>query len=145
MKCKTIHKKLIFFLDGDLPAKEMEQMKLHLSECSDCFTFAEEMKKTLAILESEKSPETTPFFYTRLKVKLENKAIKQNRISLNPVWAGILQPALFSILLIAGIYSGIKIGQTSTLNTKYTSYTEQEIIPYLDEMETETIETFLMK
>jgi hypothetical protein len=145
MKCKTLHKKLIFFLDGDLSAEEMEQMRLHLSECNDCATFAEDMKKTLAILEFEKSPEVNPFFYTRLKTKLENQTIKQDRISLNPVWARILQPSLFSVLLIAGIYSGIKIGQTSTVNSKYASYTEKEIIPYLDEMETETIETFLMK
>jgi hypothetical protein len=33
MKCKTLHKKLIFFLEGDLPEKEAQEIKIHLNEC----------------------------------------------------------------------------------------------------------------
>lgn len=145
MKCKTLQMKIIFFLEGDLPAEEMVQMKLHLSECNDCAAFAEEMKKTLAVLENEKSPAVNPFFYTRLKAKMENRASAQNQLYRNPFFAKILQPAFFSILLIVGIYIGIKIGQPSTVDTNYIVYSEQEIIPYLNEMKNETIETFLME
>jgi hypothetical protein len=45
--------------------------------------------------------------------------------------------------LIAGIYAGIKIGQPATSTTSV--YVEQDLIPYLDEMKNETIETFLME
>ena len=145
MKCKTLHKKIIFFIEGELPAKEMEQIKLHLSECTDCAAFAEEMKKTFALLESEKSPAVNPFFYTRLKAKIENRAEAENEKYSNPVWVKILQPAFFSVLLIAGIYSGIKIGQPVVKKGEPVVYAEQQIIPYLDEMENERIETFLMK
>ena len=145
MKCKTLHKKLIFFLEGELPAKEMEQIRLHLSECHDCAAFAEEMKKTFAFLESEKSPAINPFFYTRLKAKIENLADAENEKYRNPGWVKILQPAFFSVLLIAGIYSGIKIGQPVVKKGEPVVYAEQQIIPYLDEMENESIETFLMK
>jgi len=146
MECKSLHKKIIFFLDGELPADEMQQMKLHLSECNDCAAFAAEMKKTFAILEIEKSQVLNPFFFTRLKAKMENQAAEQRNEVFSPsIWVRILQPAFFSVLLIAGIYSGIKIGQPAVNKTDSLVYTEAEMIPYLNEMESETIEGFLLK
>lgn len=145
MKCKTLHKKIIFFLDGELPVAEMAQMKIHLSECSDCAAFAEEMRRTLEVLTSEKSLEVNPFFYTRLKAKMENRASIQNELFRRPVFVKILQPTFFSLLLIAGIYTGIKIGQPSSVNSGSAIYAEYEIIPYLNEMETEAIEIFLIE
>lgn len=145
MKCKTLHKHIIFFLDGELPALEMDQMKAHLSECKECAAFVEEMRKTLEVITSEKSPSVNPFFYTRLKAKMENRAGIQNELFKRPVFAKILQPAFFSLLLIAGIYTGIKIGQPAVVNSGSAIYAEQEIIPYLNEMENESIETFLME
>lgn len=144
MKCSTIHKKLIFFLEGDLPATETKQIKLHISECKDCAAFAKEMEKTFAVLESEKSPAANPFFYSRLKAKMENRASEQNPIYRRPVLAKILQPAFFSLLLFVGIYSGIKIGQPSPLDVLEISYSVQDI-PMLNEMEAEPIEAFLME
>lgn len=145
MRCKTLHKKIIFFLDGELSAHEMEQMKVHLLECNECSAFAEDMKKTLGVLETEKSHEINPFFYTRLKAKIENRASAQNERFRRPVFARILQPAIFSILLIAGIYSGIKIGKPVSGEMNFVTYSNQEIIPYLNEMKTESIEAFLME
>jgi hypothetical protein len=145
MKCKNLHKDLIFFLEGDLPAKEMEQIQIHLAECDSCAAFAEDMKVTLGILEVEKSPAVNPFFYTRLKAKLENRESEKLQIFRRPVFARILQPVMFSILLVIGIYSGIKIGQPSPVKVYSTEMFEQDAIPYLNEMETESIETFLME
>jgi hypothetical protein len=145
MKCKTIHSKIIFYLDGDLALDEMELIKLHLSECNDCAAFAGELSKSMAILESEKSPKINPFFYSRLKAKLENQKSKQNEIYRGPILIKVLQPAFFSILLFAGIYAGIKIGQPANSNTISGIYAEQDLIPYLNEMKNETIETFLME
>ncbi len=145
MKCKTIHSKIIFYLDGELALDEMEQIKLHLSQCNDCAAFAGELSKSMAILESEKSPKINPFFYTRLKAKLENQESGQNEIYRRPVLIRILQPAFFSILLFVGIYGGIKIGQPANSTATSGIYAEQDLIPYLDEMKNETIETFLME
>lgn len=145
MKCKTIHSKIIFYFDGDLAPDEMEQIKLHLSQCADCAAFAGELSKSMAILESEKSPKINPFFYTRLKAKLENQQIGQNEIYRRPILLRALQPVFFSILLFVGIYAGIKIGQPSNSSASSAIYAEQDLIPYLDEMKNETIETFLME
>jgi anti-sigma factor RsiW len=145
MECKTIHKELIFFLEGDLPSEKAGQIEMHLNECSACAAFAEEMKETLGILEAEKSPAVNPFFYTQLKAKLENRESAEPAFFKRVVLAQVLQPALFSILLIIGIYSGIKIGQPSPVKVFSTTQFKQDAVPYFNEMKTESIETFLME
>lgn len=145
MKCKTLHKKIIFFLEGELPEKEMDLVKTHLSECNTCASFAIEMKKTLGILEAEKYPVVNPFFYTQLKAKLENQESEQQLILKRPVLLRVLQPAVFSVLLIIGIYAGVKIGQPSSFQPISAPSTGQDIVSYLNEMDSETIEGFLME
>ena len=144
MNCKTLHTKIIFFLEGELPAWEMEEVKIHLERCPDCDVFADEMKKTLTVLQNDKLQNVNPFFYTRVKARLENQAEENVAVRRNPVLVRILQPALFSLLLLGGIYAGIKIGQPAKINSGNNVYTENEMIPYLNEMEAETIENFLM-
>lgn len=145
MKCRTIHKNLIFFLEGDLPEKETEQIKVHLSGCKQCAAFAEDMKKTLGIIEKEKAIETNPFFYTRLKAKLESPAEAEKVPLWKPVLVKVVQPVFFSVLLMAGIYTGFKIGTPLRVNTAAANYPTEEILPYLNEMKSEPIEEFLME
>ena len=143
MQCKTIHKKLIFFLEDELPEKEMNAIKVHLDGCVDCKAFASELQKTLAIIEDEKQFEVNPFFYTRVKAKLKNRESVQQPFW-QPILVKVLQPAFFTILLIIGIYSGIKITQPIE-NSVTQSQNEIEMIPFLNEMSNEPIEAFLME
>jgi predicted anti-sigma-YlaC factor YlaD len=145
MNCKTLHTKIIFFNEGSLPSWEMEEIKIHLENCSDCVAFANEMKKTFAVIENEKIPQLNPFFYTRVKARLENQAENVALARQTPVLVRILQPAMFSLLLLAGIYTGIKIGQPAKVNTNIPVFAENEVVPYFNEMETEAIENFLME
>lgn len=145
MNCNTLHTRIIFFTEGSLPQNEMEEIRSHLEKCPDCAAFAEEMKKTLIILQNDKLQEVNPFFYTRVKARLENQAAEKVAVQQSPVFVRILQSAFFSLLLVAGIYTGIKIGQPEKIHTNSSVYIEDEMIPYLNEMETETIENFLME
>jgi len=145
MNCNSIHKKLIFFLDGDLTVKEAEEVSAHLAQCGKCAAFAEDMKRTLGIVELEKSPEVNPFFYTRLKARIDKEKENIIRPAGSPMWEKVLQPAIFSLLLLAGIYTGIKIGQPATRELTSLYSAETELVPYLNEMEAEPIETFLME
>ena len=145
MKCKTLHKKLIFFLEGDLSIEEIKQFEKHLSACPNCAAFALEMKSTLGIIEMENSAKTNPFFYTRVKAKLEDMETKQESIVSRPVLIRVLQPVAFSIILLLGVYAGIKIGQPFQSEAINEVIAEQEMIPYLNEMAAEPIETFLME
>lgn len=141
MKCKTVHNKLIFFLEKELPEAEMKAVQEHLAGCTDCALFAEDMKKTLSILELDKTPELNPFFYTRVKARLEQTS---TRMVGRPVLVRVLQPVAFSIILLLGIYAGIKIGDTSS--TRQNALTaEQDMIPYWNDLDGEPIENFLME
>lgn len=144
MKCKNLHNKLIFYLAGDLPENENREVEHHLSECETCNAFADDMRKTLGIIELEKSPESNPFFYTCLKAKLE-KAEEENQLVRRPVLIRVLQPVFFSIILFLGVYAGIKLGQPAESNLVDYTYPDEQVIPYLNEMEAEPIEAFLME
>ncbi len=143
MKCNKVHNKLIFFLEKELPVSEMVQVQKHLDECSECALFAEEMKNTLSILDSDKVTDENPFFFTRVKARLEKQAEEQPVA--RPVLVGILQPVAFSIILLLGIYGGFKLGQAPKVTTADTSLTEQEMVPYWNELQAEPIESFLME
>jgi hypothetical protein len=126
MNCKTLHTKIIFFLEEELPDREMEDIKIHLESCPGCIAFASEMKKTLTVLHNDKLQEVNPFFYTRVKARLENQEAEKTAARRNPVLVRILQPAFFSILLLAGIYTGVKIGQPSKNAADTSVYAETE-------------------
>lgn len=143
MNCQIVQKKLIFFLEKELSGAEMKAVQEHLDSCSDCALFAEDMKKTLSILEGEKNPEVNPFFYTRVKAKLENQMEAEVRVIRKPVLIRVLQPVAFSIILLLGVYGGIKLGNTSTTNAG-TTVAEQEMIPYWNALDDEPIESFLL-
>jgi hypothetical protein len=145
MKCRTIHKKLIFFIEGELPQQEMHEVALHLDECSGCAAFAEDMRKTLGIVELEKNIQVTPYFYSRLKSRMEKKQEPEVMHVGFPLWEKVLQPAMFLILLLTGIYTGMKIGEQAGSESQETGYAVTEIIPFLNEMEAEPLENFLME
>lgn len=143
MKCKAIHNKIIFFVEKELPISEMKQVQKHLDSCSECALFAEEMRKTFGILEREKVTETNQYFYTRVKARLENQ--EQEAVVDRPVLARILQPVAFSIILLFGVYGGIKLGQPAKSQLTENILRESQMVPYLNEMDAEPIEAFLME
>lgn len=145
MKCKAIHKKLIFFLEGDLPEDEMQEIKEHLSRCPGCMMFAQEMKKTLAVMQLEIPVQVTSYFYTRIKARMEEQDEKQWKNAGFSILQKALQPVLFTVLLMAGIYTGIKIGGNAFNEIHAPDYTHAEVVPYLNEMQAEPLESFLME
>lgn len=145
MKCKTVHTNLIFFLEKELPVSEMKQVQEHLDNCPDCALFAEEMKKTFSILEAEKVTEVNPYFYTRVKAKLDNQKAKEKVVLGRSVLVRVLQPIAFSILLILGVYGGIKMGDTGSTRQIASTLEEQAMIPYWNELDAEPIENYLLK
>ncbi len=145
MNCKNLHKKILFYFDGELPEKEMKEVQEHLAECAFCAAFASEMEKTMKVLQTDQLQQVNPYFYTRVKARIKNQQLKKISFLKNPAFVRILQPVAFSLLLAAGIYAGIKIGTPAKPANANSVYAKTELIPYLNEMETETIETFLMQ
>lgn len=145
MKCKTILRKLIFYFESTLSAKEMMEIEAHLSECDSCRALAAEMNSVMDIISLEKTPEVSPFFYTRVKARLESVSKNKRQTIGFPVWERVLQPALFSVLLLAGIFVGVVIGHQANFATEDNMISEAEQISFLNEMISEPIETFFME
>lgn len=122
----------------------MKAVQEHLAACPECALFAEEMRKTLSILETEKVSEVNPYFYTRVKAKLDRPSEIQPSGIRSSVLVRVLQPVAFSIILILGVYGGVKMGATGA-KTGLAFTAEQEMVPYLNEMDVEPLETFLME
>lgn len=138
MKHDSIHKDLIFYIDNELSVEKRIAVKKHLEECADCRSFLAFLKEGMQVIEKEKNPEVTPFFYTRLSARLEEKPKYQAQNQ----WARLAQPAFFALILILGIYGGLRIGDNASsprVNQPTTSS-----IQMLNDFEAEPIESFLL-
>ena len=109
MKNECIHNDLIFYIDNELSVEKRTEVEKHLEECADCRSFLAFLEDGMQVIEKEKNPEVSPFFFTRLSSRLEEKPEYQVQ---NP-WVRLVQPAFFSLLLVAGIYGGLKLGSNA--------------------------------
>ncbi len=72
MKCDTIHSKIIFYLDDELPAEEKAEMQKHLDECMACNKLFTELSKTYQLTDSV--PPLSDDFTNRLMDKLNKNS-----------------------------------------------------------------------
>ena len=142
MKCKSTYKDLIFYIDGELSSQRRKEISRHLESCPECMKLYNELKATLGIVELEKNVEPNPFLATRIK---ENISKSRNKKSLfAPSFQKIFQPALFSFLMVVGIFAGVMLGNSFTpTNTGKLSELEIEQ-SYLNDLQQEQIELVLL-
>jgi anti-sigma factor RsiW len=138
MNHKNIHKDLIFFLDNELPVEKRIAVEKHLEECADCRSFLAFLKDGMQMVENEKNPEISPFFYTRLSARLEEKQVYQTQSQ----WLRLAQPAFFSLVLLAGIYGGLKLG--SNASSPKINHQAARSDQMLNDFAAEPIESFLL-
>jgi len=140
MNCDRCQQKLIPYLEDSLKGTSLHQMEQHLEECASCRGFAEYLKVTFSTIENSRITQSDPFFYTRVKAKMDKQ---KETFSAKPGFARILQPAVLSLLLVASTFAGIKIG-SSDWSLKKNSYVMENLEPLVNELGSEPIETFLM-
>jgi predicted anti-sigma-YlaC factor YlaD len=138
MKNKCIHKDLIFYLDNELSVEKRNAVEKHLEECADCRSFLVFLQEGMQIIEKEKNPEVTPFFYTRLSAQL----YETSKHPIQSQWVRLAQPAFFSLLLVIGIYGGLKLGSNASSPKVYQQATTSAQM--LNDFATEPIESFLL-
>ncbi|MBE9469582.1 MAG: zf-HC2 domain-containing protein [Bacteroidetes bacterium] len=143
MKCKSIHKKLIFFIDGELSSNKNQKIEEHLSTCQECSKLYQELKSSLNVIEKEKNPKTNPYLYTRIKQRLDDI----NESSSKPIFAiqqiKLFQPALVSFIIGLGIFIGISIGNFYPLENNNIAESQSEQY-YINDLQQEHVEYFLL-
>lgn len=137
MKHKEIQQKLIFYLEQSLPDQELQEIELHLKACETCRFYFDELQKDLSLLEADRQQEASPYFYSRLKARME-KQVKPL-----PWRRRVLQPAILSLVLIFSAILGLEIGSELTKPSGEQQQVEQVLLPF-DGMQEEPIEQFLL-
>ena len=147
MKCKKIKSNLLLYIDNELSDKSMKEIDLHLKQCEQCNKEFNKLSAVYKHLGNKTMIPENPFFYTRLRQKMENKLLKSH--SVKKQLLAVLQPVTYVFLLGVGIYIGILIGSggmnnnnISTSESQNPEYMQEYSSSlYLDEMKLETIES----
>ena len=122
---------------GNLSEEENQQVQLHLEVCEACLRESEVVKQAVQEMAVERSQEVPPFLYTRIQGRLESVTKPA------PVWKRALVTSLGTILLLVGIWGGVKIGIMDTEQTSGTSLENPMGNLAINEMVNEPIEGYL--
>ncbi|MGQ8335284.1 anti-sigma factor family protein [Sunxiuqinia sp. A32] len=138
MKHKEVKNQLVYYLEGSLSASQIVNIDLHLKDCEGCRFYLQELEKDFTVMLSEKEVENDPYFFTRLKAKMDAPAEKRT-FKLTP----ILQTALFALFLIISIGGGIEIGKQLHHQPNSGQNDALVLLPF-DGVNEEPIEQFLL-
>ncbi len=130
-----IHKKLIFYLEGQLAELERQQIEEHLSGCGRCAAYLNELKSTLLLLDENKMNEPGPYFYAGVKNRIQARRLK------TAIFRRVLQPALLVLLLAMGVRFGVWVGNHTRIDLQSS---EQAVLVPFDDLAEEPIEEFLL-
>lgn len=153
MKCNKIHKTLYRYHLGALSPQLKEEVDKHLLNCPECSAIYAKLFQTLNHLNDKDTLPEQPFYYTRLKQRMENKKEKAESAWSNGLAKKVLQPALYLASLILAVYIGILIGSgTHSYETKLAENeaTDNDYIEafveyqYLNDFQIESIENVLI-
>jgi hypothetical protein len=102
MDCDKISNNIFFYLDNELSEEGRIKFEAHLNECPQCNALYENVASTYKIIGLENQLAANPFFYHKLKTKLETK--EESRV-IN-IFSTVLKP----LAIAASIALGIMIG-----------------------------------
>lgn len=125
----------MFYQEDSLSTTEKQEVAEHLSHCDECQQLLESLRQDLALLNFEKYTENDPYFYTRLKVRME--------VPVQPVPRRLWQPALFGALLVLAISLGTVVGKQFSIEQGSDDALTSELVPF-DGLQEEPIEQFLL-
>lgn len=110
MDCNKTSINIFFYLDNELSKDERIKFKAHLNECPQCNALYENVASTYKIIGLENQLKANPFFYHKLKTKLETK--EESRL-IN-IFSTVLKPLAIAASIALGIIIGN--GELDVLN-----------------------------
>ena len=102
MDCDKISNNIFFYLDKELSEDERLKFEAHLNECPQCKALYENVASTYKIIGLENQLAANPFFYHKLKTKLETK--EESRV-IN-IFSTVLKPLAIAASIVLGIMIG---------------------------------------
>ena len=156
MKCKKIIKRIPDYIDNSLSKGDYDIVKNHLANCEKCNYYYQNLISSLDYLKQIREVPEDPFYYTRLKQRMENSLNKESGFNLSIFKQKVLQPVFYLASIFLAVYIGILIGsnssntnQLSDNNTETENKNYIEIFAesqHLNDFEIETIESdYLIK
>lgn len=112
MKCKSIDKKLVLYLEGGLSDAEHQIVSQHIALCADCAAKVNYLRTSFQWLETVKATEVKPFLFTRIQARMESRNQTVRRWTLAPL---AVASVLFVGLLIGSVAGRFTIQQGTTL------------------------------
>ena len=151
MKCDKVRKKLLIFLDGELPEKQKVEIQNHLNGCPGCLKQVEVLLKIWDVAEGLERIEPSPYLWNKLSLRVVEYESSQNlfsaffrTISRYTVPATVV--VIFLIGILAGIYLGsstnfqkIKTSNISSVATAREKFVRSSYLDIFDDMPAESI------
>ena len=141
MNCKNCRTDLIGFIQGALPKGVEVQIRVHLNGCTECRSFADYLRTTLNVIQTERAIASDPFLATRIEGILSKSGAAPRQLSFFPK---LIPAVTFSIFIIAGIAGGIGLGRVLLQANDNQNIAAQQMSSLVDDLKQEPIESFLM-
>ena len=102
MNCNKILNNILFYLDKELVEAERIEFESHLQECTECRDLYDNVASAYNIIAAENQISVNPFFYHKLKTRLETK--EESRVI--TIFTAVLKPMAIAASIALGIFIG---------------------------------------
>jgi hypothetical protein len=118
-------------MDGELSTERKKTIQIHLQECETCQETLKTMNQAWCLLDELPAPESVPYFYTRLKARMEAEKPEKGQKWIER----ILIPTSAVVAIILGIFMGSIVGSNGNQQAEAAVVDEEFIASYLDSFE----------
>lgn len=120
MNCKITREKLLLFLEGSLPAREMKDLKAHIDSCPDCqkhIAEVESLSNKINLHLTQKAESMVPSSLLWGKILSKVQAEKAKSAKKSPVWGKVAIGITASVaLLLVGTFAPVFGSEGNLLN-----------------------------
>ena len=103
MNCQEAELLFIDHLDNTLSSQVSGELSQHIHNCASCSAQFAQLTATYRLIEQEKEMPVNPFFYTRVKARLEAEAQPKQLVTR---LTQVLKPLAVAASIFIGLYIG---------------------------------------
>lgn len=116
MKHKTVQKKLLLYLDDNLPKNERRRISNHLANCQVCQSALQQYQKIWQTDKPIKRITAPPFLWTRISTQLERAQQKNVFNTFYNSFFPVIRPVVIVLGIFLSIFGGIRLGNMIILS-----------------------------